>query len=212
MGDFLKQFFGFLIFSPLTAVVFGFGIWLFPAFFLRNTTIRPRLRFFHFFVSGYVFIALMTLYLLAVGSRSSDGHRHHQAGPFAGMLASLALAWWLNRLLRARFPDRFTGRKQKAGAPAAPPPGYPAPPQPPYGHPGYRPPPGYPAHPGYPPQGYPPPGYPTHPGYPAYEPPPPAAPPQGAPEGTGDQPRTPGVPWVVPPPSDPTPPPTSSVD
>ena len=203
MGDFLKQFFGFLIFSPLTAAVFGFGIWILPAVFLRDFVARLRLRFFHFFVSGYVFIAITTLYLLAVGSRTkSGGPRHHEVGPFLGMLGSLALAWWLNRLLGDRLSSRKPTSAGGPGGPAGPPPGYPAANQPGYGHPGYRP------QPGYPPQQ----GYPPHPGYPAYPPSQPAPPPTPAappsPGGTPNQPRTPGVPWVVPPPTDPTPPTT----
>jgi hypothetical protein len=199
MGDFFKQFFGFLFFSPLTAAVFGFGIWILPAVFLREAVARLRLRFFHFFVSGYVFIAIMTVYLLAVGSRTKSGDRHHEAGPFVGMLASLGLAWWINRLLRGRLPRRKAGGPGGPAGPPGQPLGYPAANQPGYGHPGYRPPP-YGQQPGYPP-------HPGHPGYPAYGPtqpvPPYQAPPPPDADGTPNQPRTPGVPWVVPPPADP---------
>jgi hypothetical protein len=216
MGEFFKQFFGFLVFSPLTAAVFGFGIWILPAVFLRDVVARLRLRFFHFFVSGYVFIAIMTIYLLVAGSRTKTGDRHHQAGPFVGMLASLALAWWLNRLLRTRFPRRNPGGPngpgvaagQQPGYPGANQHGYPGPNQPGYGHPAYRPQ-GYGQQPGYPP-------HPGYPGYPAYGPPqptPPNQPPNQPPtrpdaDGIPNQPRTPGVPWVVPPPADPAPPTT----
>jgi hypothetical protein len=195
MGKFFTQFFGFLFFSPLTAAAFGFAIWILPAIFFREQIARLRLRFFHFFVTGYVFIAITTMYLLAVGSRSKSGHRHHEAGPLVGMLASLALAWWLNRLIRKRFPPR-----QKPGPPGPGPSPYPAAYHPGYGHPGYRPPPPYGPQPGYPPP----------PGYPGYAPPPSPQQPQapGTPPANPDpanQPRNPGVPWVVPPPDPPAP-------
>ncbi|MBL7495125.1 hypothetical protein I6A84_34695 [Frankia sp. CNm7] len=210
MGEFFSDFFGFLIFSPLTAVVFGFGIWILPAVFLRDTVARLRLRFFHFFVSGYVFIAIMTIYLLVVGSSQDGGGRHHKAGPFLGMIASLAMAWGLNRLLRRRFPElfdrlRLTGGKTPGTAPT---PHHAGGQHPGYAHPGYGPG-GYPGHPQHP-------GY-QHPGYPGYPQPQPQPMPQPQPPpeagGTGGQPpRTPGVPWVVPPPGPGATPPPSPPD
>ncbi|MDT3444106.1 MULTISPECIES: hypothetical protein [unclassified Pseudofrankia] len=211
MGEFIKQFFGFLIFSPLTAAVFGLGIWVLPAVFLRDLLTRMRLRFFHFFVSGYIFIAITAIYLLVVGAKVSaadGGGRHHQAGPIVGMLASLALSWWVQHVLRKRFP-----RGPRPGGPPAP--TYPGVGRTGYGHPGY-------SHPGY---GQPPPlppGYPPHPGYPGHLPPAPQPgqsplqpPPPHQPSGevtAADPPRASGVPWAVPPSGPAALPPTPPVD
>jgi hypothetical protein len=203
MGEFFKQFFSFLIFSPLTAAVFGVGIWVLPAVFLREQLARLHLRFFHFFVTGYVFIAITALYLLVVGAKVSARHgggRHHQAGPIVGMLVSLALAWWIQRVLRRRFP-----RAPRPGGPPVPNyqgANYQGVGRTGYGHPGYgqQPgypplPPGYPPHLGYPGQPLPPPqpGQPLQPGRPA---PPPG--PHGEVTG-GEPPRPSGAPWAVPP-------------
>ncbi|ONH26767.1 hypothetical protein [Pseudofrankia asymbiotica] len=214
MGEFIKQFFGYLIFSPLTAAVFGLGIWVLPAVFLRDQLTRLRLRFFHFFVSGYIFIAITAIYLLVVGAKVSaadGGGRHHQAGPIVGMLVSLALSWWVQHVLRRRFP-----RAPRPGGPPAP--TYPGVGRTGYGHPGYSHP-GY-SHPGY---GQPPPlppGYPPHPGYPGQLPAPQPGqrlppPPPHRPSGevtAADPPPARGVPWVVPPPGPTALPPTPPAD
>jgi len=204
MSEFLEQFFGFLIFSPLTAAVFGVGIWILPAVFLRDLLTRMRLRFFHFFVTGYAFIAIMAVYLLVIGSKvkaEDGGGRHHQAGPIVGMLVSLALAWWIQHLLRRRFPPPPPG--------GPPQPTYPGVGRTGYGHPGYGPvPPGYPQHPGYPLPG-PQPGQPIPPGQPPH-PVPPAQPPGQV--TSRDSPHAQGVPWAVPPPGPTALPPTPPQD
>ncbi|OHV39568.1 MULTISPECIES: hypothetical protein [Pseudofrankia] len=228
MAEFFKQFFGFLIFAPLTAAVFGVGIWVLPAVFLRDQLARLNLRFFHFFVTGYVFIAITAIYLLVVGSKLSaadGGGRHHQAGPILGTLASLALSWWIQRLLRKRFP-----RRPRPGGPPAPtypgvgrtgyghpgyghpgygqPPAFPPPVQPGYTpHPGYAPHPGYPGYPAFPPAHQP--GQPGQPGQLGQPTPPP--PPDGDPTAI-EPPRPPGLPWAVPPPGPSTPPPAHPAD
>ncbi|MBX6391356.1 MAG: hypothetical protein IRZ08_20600, partial [Frankia sp.] len=133
MGEFFGDFFSFLIFSPALAAVFGVGVWLLPAVLLRNQVRRLRLRFFHFFVSGYVFIAIMTIYLLIVGSTNEDGGRTRQAGPFLGMLTSLVLAWLVQRKLGPRLAAR---RRAAGGQPGVPRPGGSGYHHPGYGHPG----------------------------------------------------------------------------
>lgn len=233
MGEFFGQFFGFLFFAPLTAVAFGFFLWLVPTLLLRRAIGGRRPSFFQFFVAGYLFIALLALYLLTVGAKLSPakgGGRHHEAAPLLGTVASLALVWGVRRLVRSRFPNLGRARRP-AGPPAArhpyappgyAPPGYPPPP-PGYGPPTYGPP-GYgPAGHGQPPFGQPnygqpnygqpgPPAYPPwqpgFPGFPQPTPPPTDGPPPDGPQadGAAPPPRKPGVPWVVPPDQPGTPP------
>jgi len=95
MLDFLRTFVSFLIFAPLSAAFFGFLIWLVPAIAFREQVARLRLRPFAFFVTGYLFIGLMGLYL--VGWQSD-----HDAAPLLGTIASLALVWAVRRWWRAR--------------------------------------------------------------------------------------------------------------
>jgi hypothetical protein len=160
----VQTFFAYFILAPLSAAVFGFGVWLIPAILFRNAVTRLNLRPFAFFVTGYAFIGLMSLYLLVVGASRHVGgpggpvHRDHQIAPLAGTVASLVLVWAVRRWLRRRRPR---------------PPGGPSRRQP---QPGWMPG-GRPPAPGHPSAHHPPPGRPI-PGFPWAAPPPPPNPPQ----------------------------------
>ncbi|MCK9893269.1 hypothetical protein [Frankia sp. AgB32] len=170
----MATFFAYLFLAPLTAVFFGFLIWLFPAMLLRDRMSQFRIRPFAFFVTGYVFTVVQAIYLLV--SRV-------WIAPIAGTVASLGLVWvardqWRRRrpagagkLFRAR---RGTGQPSPADPNAAP-----GQQQPPWGYQGQPPAPGHPVPPGHPYYGPPvPPGAPQPPGYPQWSgnPPPPGQP------------------------------------
>ncbi|KDA42566.1 hypothetical protein [Frankia sp. BMG5.23] len=183
----MAAFLGYLFFAPLTALFFGFLIWLVPAILLRNTDVvsRLNLRPFAFFVTGYVFSGLMALYLLVLDAG-------HDVAPAAGAVASLALLWAVRRQWRRHRPlgTRQVASRRRGGPVQPVQQGYPGPPV----QPGYPGPPVQPGYPGPPVQ----PGYPHQPGHP-YPPMPQAGPvargPSGYPETAGysltqpDQPR-----------------------
>lgn len=184
--QFIETFLGFLIFAPLTAAFFGFIVWLVPAITFRDAVARLGLRPFAFFVTGYVFIGTMSVYLVV-------WHADHDPAPMLGTVASLGLVWGVRRWWRRRRASgggsRTVARFSRAGGAR----GYP--PLPPGSHgygtgqPGTAWPPGYgQGHPpGAPPQagpggpvpnagGWPVPGTPAPPrrvaGYPLASPPP----------------------------------------
>ncbi|WP_462204057.1 hypothetical protein, partial [Frankia sp. CcWB3] len=173
----MTAFFGYLFFAPLTALFFGFLIWLVPAILLRNTDVvsRLNLRPFAFFVTGYVFSGLMALYLLVLDAG-------HDVAPAAGVVASLALVWAVRRQWRRHRPlgTRQVASMRRDGPVQPGQPGYPGPPVPS----------GYPHQPGHPypprPQAGPvargPSGYPEAAGYS------PTRPDQPGPGGGGDDP------------------------
>lgn len=136
----MAAFLGYLFFAPLTALFFGFLIWLVPAILLRNTDVvsRLNLRPFAFFVTGYVFSGLMALYLLVLDAG-------HDVAPAAGAVASLALLWAVRRQWRRHRPlgTRQVASRRRGGPVQPVQPGYPGPPVQP----------GYPHQPGHP---YPP--------------------------------------------------------
>ncbi|THJ76306.1 hypothetical protein [Candidatus Frankia alpina] len=192
----MEAFFGYLFVAPLTAGFFGFLIWLIPAILLRERIGTIQVRPFAFFVTGYVFTIVLTLYLLIARS---------WVGPIAGTVASLGLVWlirdqWLRRKPPASRKVARRGGPPQPGQPGSAGPqqvGYPGQPigqpgyagQPRYpgqpGQPGYSGQPGYPGVPGYPAQPVHPghPAQPPQPGQPGYQGPRPAAQPGGAPPG-----------------------------
>jgi hypothetical protein len=186
----MGTFFAYLILAPLSAAVFGFGVWLIPAILFRNAVARLNLRPFAFFVTGYAFIGLMSFYLLVVGATRHVGgpggplHRDHQIAPFAGTVASLGLVWAGRRWWRRRRP-----RPPRGPSGRQPQPGW---------LPGAR-----QAPPGQPSTHYPPPGQPI-PGFPWAAPPPRPNPPNPP------TPPAPGPGW--PNPVDPPPPGDGSGD
>lgn len=183
----MATFFEYLVFAPLTAAFFGFLVWLFVAIILRRVVERIRIRPVVFFVTGYAFIGLLSIYQLV-------GYDDPDVAPLLGTVASLVLVlavrrWWRGRrgsTTVARF-NRASGPRAGAGSlggPASS--GGPHPGQ--QGRPGqpFVPPHGQPDHPGWTPgaQGSPSapgPGAGRRPGYPLAAPPPPPPPPPSPP-------------------------------
>ncbi|MCL9794841.1 hypothetical protein, partial [Frankia sp. AgKG'84/4] len=172
----METFFAYLFLAPLTAVFFGFLIWLFPAVLLRDRLSQFQIRPFVFFVTGYVFTVVLAIYLLA---------SQLWVAPIAGTLASLGLVWVVRDQWRRRRPawaEKVFGARRVKGTQAQAGP-YPTPGQQfPGGYPGQQTAPGQPGHPYYGPPV--PPGAPQPPGYPQWS-------------GTQPQPGQPqpGQPW-----------------
>ncbi|MCK9898868.1 hypothetical protein CC117_15380 [Parafrankia colletiae] len=215
----MATFFEYLVFAPLTAAFFGFLVWLFVAIILRRVVERIRIRPVVFFVTGYAFIGLLSIYQLV-------GYDDPDVAPLLGTVASLVLVlavrrWWRGRrgsTTVARF-NRASGPRAGAGSLGGPAssggphpgqqpadPGHPGPVEQP-GQPGQAGYPGFPGQPGHTPQPgqqgrpgqpfVPPHGQPDHPGWTPGVQGSPSAPGPGPGPGAG---RRPGYPLAAPPP------------
>ncbi|WP_322766421.1 hypothetical protein [Frankia sp. Cr1] len=106
MSTFVNYFF----FAPLFATFFGFLGWMVPAILSRGALPRRRVSVYALFHTGYAIIAVLTLFLLVVGTQTPtravepDGQVHFVAGarshevlPLLGTAASFAVVWLVRR-------------------------------------------------------------------------------------------------------------------
>ncbi len=106
MSTFARYFF----FAPLFATVFGFLGWMVPAMLFREAAARRRVDVRTLFRTGYAIIAVLSLFLFAIGTRTSqrverpDGAveyvsspRAHDMAPLLGTAASFAVVWLARR-------------------------------------------------------------------------------------------------------------------
>ncbi|MGF7233705.1 MAG: hypothetical protein ACQSGP_01905 [Frankia sp.] len=100
----MATFIGFLLFSAPLALFFGFVIWLVPAMFFPEQMARRRPGVFGYVVTGYVLLAVLSLYLVA-----SAGH---DAAPLIGTVLSFAAVYFLRERYRQRRPVR-SGRPSR---------------------------------------------------------------------------------------------------
>ncbi|EFC81468.1 hypothetical protein [Parafrankia sp. EUN1f] len=106
----MATFFEYLVFAPLTATFFGFLLWLFVAIVLRRVVERVRFRPIVFFVTGYAFIGVLSVYQLI-------GYEDHDVAPLLGTVASLVLVVLVSRWWRGRRGSRTVARFNRATGP-----------------------------------------------------------------------------------------------
>ncbi|SBW29142.1 hypothetical protein FDG2_6505 [Candidatus Protofrankia californiensis] len=106
MSTFAHYFF----FAPVFATVFGFLGWMVPAILFREAVTRRRVGVHTLFRTGYAIIAVLSLFLFAIGTRTSQrverpggaveymtSPRDHDVAPLLGTAASFAVVWLLRR-------------------------------------------------------------------------------------------------------------------
>ncbi len=102
----MATFIGFLLFSAPLALFFGFVIWLAPAMFFPEQVGRRRPGVFGYLVTGYVLLAVLSLYLVASDSAG------HDVAPLIGTGLSFAAVYFVRKRYRQRRPVR-SGRPSR---------------------------------------------------------------------------------------------------
>ncbi|WP_322761387.1 hypothetical protein [Frankia sp. Cr2] len=106
MSTFVNYFF----FAPLFATFFGFLGWMVPTILSRGAVPRRRVGVYTLFCTGYAVIAVLSLFLLVLGTQTSTktvepdgqvhfvtGARSHEVVPLLGTVISFAVVWLVRR-------------------------------------------------------------------------------------------------------------------
>ncbi|AEH11754.1 MULTISPECIES: hypothetical protein [Protofrankia] len=109
----MSTFASYFFFAPVFAVVFGFLGWMVPALLFRGAVARRRVGVQTLFRTGYAIIAVVSLFLLVIGTRTSQrvqhpdgtvkyvaGPRDHDVAPLLGTAASFVVVWLVQRQWR----------------------------------------------------------------------------------------------------------------
>ncbi|WP_250281527.1 MULTISPECIES: hypothetical protein [unclassified Frankia] len=109
----MSTFASYFFFAPVFAVVFGFLGWMVPALLFRGAVARRRVGVQTLFRTGYAIITVVSLFLLVLGTRTSQrvqhsdgtvgyvtGPRDHDVAPLLGTAASFVVVWLVQRQWR----------------------------------------------------------------------------------------------------------------